>query len=294
MVVFYNKAKAEIYLSDIDLYQMVLDKHWTYDIFYDLIANLHEDNGTTDESDDFYGVASIRGSEFCDGFLYSMGCNISQTNEDGNHILVTDTAYTRLSNAFTKTAEFWATDGAKIIEGSGNNYTFFTQGHALFDIDVIYHYESGNKMLREMEDGFGIIPMPMYDEDQGQYYAGVQDAHNSMSVMSHFKQDYERTSAVLECLHLLSYSGVRPYYIEKIVKGQFLDQKSGSVFNLILEGTRWDFIDIYNAATGGIREKIWRSPLRKGETSISETYTGNLEALNGNLATIDEWLQTHY
>ena len=149
-------------------------------------------------------------------------------------------------------------------------------------------------MLREMEDGFGIIPMPMYDEDQGEYQVGVQDAHNVMSVMSHFKQDYERTSAVLECLNLLSYSGVRPYYIEKIVKGQFLDQKSGSVFNLILEGTRWDYADIYASAIGAIRNKIWRGPLQKGETSIESSYTGNLEALNGNLTTIDEWLKTHY
>ena len=294
MVVFYNKAKAEVYLADIDLYQMVLDKKWTYDVFYEIIADLHEDNGTSDTEDDFYGVASIRGSEFCDGFLYSLGCNLTQTDSDGYHYLVTDTAYTRISSAFTKTAEFWATDGAIIIEGSGNNYTFFTQGHALFDIDVMYHYESGNQMLREMEDGFGIVPLPMYDEDQGVYYAGVQDAHNVMSVMSHFRQDYERTSAVLECLNSFSYSGVRPYYIEKIVKGQFLDQKSNEVFGFILDGARWDFADIYNKAIGGIRNKIWRDPLKKGETSIDTSYTGNMEALNGNLAIIDEWLKTHY
>ena len=294
MVVFYNKAKAEVYLSDVDLYQMVLDGEWTYDVFYDLAANIHDDNGTTDEADDFYGVASILGSEFCDAFLYALGARLTETYDDGKHRLVTESNYTRLSNAFSMTADFWAAEGTKKIDGSGNNYTFFTSGKALFDIDVIYHYESGNIMLREMEDGFGIIPMPMYDEDQGQYYAGVQDAHNAMSVMVHFKQNYERTGAVLECLHAFSYSSVRPYYIEKIVKGQFLDAKSNSVFNLILEGTCWDFSDVYNNATGGIREKIWRSPLRKGYTSIEDTYIGNQETLDGNLETLDEWLQTHY
>ena len=38
IVVFFNKAKAEIYLSDINLYQMVLEKKWTYNEFYKIIC----------------------------------------------------------------------------------------------------------------------------------------------------------------------------------------------------------------------------------------------------------------
>ena len=294
IVVFYNKAKAEVYLNDINLYQMVIDKEWTYEEFYNIIANLYEDNGTQDESDDFYGVASIKGSEAMDGFLYSLGASLTQKDAEGNHTLVTDSAYTRLGSAFTMVYDFWQTEGSKMITGSGPNYEFFTAGKALFDIDVMYHYESGNQMLRNMVDGYGVIPMPMFNTDQGEYMCGIQDAHNVMSIVSHFNQDYEMISAVMESLHSESYSSVRPFYIEKIVKGQFLDADSKSVFEMILNGTRWDFADIYNSATGGIREKIWRGPLRNQKTdTIDEGYAANLETFNGNIATIDQWIATH-
>ena len=295
-VVFFNKAKAETYLSDINLYQMVLEKKWTYNEFYKIIANIHDDNGTVETTDDFYGVSSIKGSEAFDGFLYSLGANMTQKDESGNHSLVTDSAYTRLGNAFTMVYDFWSADGAWVNPGNSMaNYEFFTKGGCLFDIDVMYHYESGNNMLRNMVDGYGIVPMPMYDENQGGYQVGVQDAHNVMSVVNHFKQDYEMISAVLECLNSISYSTVRPYYIEKIVKGQFLDNDSNSVFGIILEGTRWDFADVYNTACGGIREKIWRSPLRKqADSTIDTAYSTNVESFNGNIATIDEWLRIHW
>ena len=294
IVVFYNKAKAEIYLNDVNLYQMVIDKEWTYEEFYNIIANLYEDNGTQDEADDFYGVASIKGSEAMDGFLYSLGASLTQKDANGNHTLVTDSAYTRLGSAFTMVYDFWQTEGSKMIEGSGNNYDFFTTGKALFDIDVMYHYESGNQMLRNMTDGYGVIPMPMFNTDQGEYMCGIQDAHNVMSIVSHFNQDYEMISAVMESLHAESYSSVRPFYIEKIVKGQFLDADSNTVFEMILNGTRWDFADIYNAAIGNTHEKIWRGPLRKQSIdTVDAGYAANAETFNQNLATIDQWMALH-
>ena len=292
--VYFNREKANLYLNNIDLYQMVLDGEWTYEEFYNIIANLYEDNGTQDEADDFYGVVSISGSEAWDGFLYSLGASLTQKDANGNHTLVTGEAYTRLGSAFTMVYDFWQTEGSKMIEGSGNNYDFFTTGKALFDIDVMYHYESGNQMLRNMTDGYGVIPMPMFNTDQGEYMCGIQDAHNVMSIVSHFNQDYEMISAVMESLHAESYSSVRPFYIEKIVKGQFLDADSNTVFEMILNGTRWDFADIYNAAIGGTREKIWRGPLRKQSTdTVDEGYATNVETLNTSIATIDQWIASH-
>ena len=295
MVIFFNKAKAETYLAGIDLYEMVLNKEWTYEEFYNIIAEIHDDNGTVDEADDFYGVASIGGSEQCDGFLYSLGGHLTQKGEDGYHTVVTDEAYDHLGDAFTMVYDFWQTKGSKLLANSGVNYQFFTAGNALFDIDVMYHYESGNEMLRNMEDGYGIVPMPMFDTDQGEYMTGVQDAHNVMSIVSHFNQDYEMISAVMDTFNSESYSSVRPFYIEKIVKGQFLDADSTSVFTMILDGARWDFADIYNSAAGSVRGKIWRGPLwGKGTiATIDEPYATHAETLNGNLKTIDDWIATH-
>ena len=297
-VVFFNKAEATERLGDFDqLYQMVLDKEWTYDVLYEMVADIHEDNGTTDESDDFYGLASIKGSEFCDGFLYAFNAKLTQKDGDTDkRVLVSDTNYTKTSNAFSKVAEFWATDGTIAINGSGANYDFFTQGHALFDIDVVYHYESGLEKLKNMEDGFGVLPMPMYDTDQGEYYTGVQDAHNIMGVAYNTTFDYGLISAVMEKFNSLSYSSVRPLYIEKIVKGQILDKNSSEVFSLIINGARWDYADIYRGACGSIRQNLWRGPLAKllntpGSTDFSQAYTANSTSLTESLDEFDKFIE---
>ncbi|MBE6667654.1 MAG: hypothetical protein E7607_05050 [Ruminococcaceae bacterium] len=296
-VVFFNKAKATERLGDFDqLYQMVLDKEWTYDVLYEMVADIHEDNGTTDESDDFYGLASIKGAEFCDGFLYAFNAKLTQKDGDTDkRVLVSDANYTKTSNAFSKVAEFWATDGTIAINGSGANYDFFTQGHALFDIDVVYHYESGLEQLKNMEDGFGVLPMPMYDTDQGEYYTGVQDAHNITGVAFNATFDYGLISAVMEKFNSLSYDNVRPFYIEKIVKGQILDKNSFDVFTLIINGARWDYADIYAQATGYIRNKIWRGPLlnnlsNPGSTNFETAYTQYKATINESLDFMDEFL----
>ena len=299
-VVFFNKAEATERIGDFDeLYQTVLDGDWTYDYFYELASEIHEDNGTTAEEDDFYGVASIHNSEAWDGFLYAMGGKLTQVDDNGKRVLVTDSNLEKAANIFDKVSAFWGADGAKTFGGAGasqKNYDFFCGGQALFDVDVVYHYASGLEQLKEMEDGFGVLPMPKLDADQKEYLTGVQDAHNSMAVIYHNRFDYGMISAVLEKFCSLSYRDVRPLYIEKIVKGQTLDANSAEVFDLCIKGARWDFADIYASATGNIRNKIWRGPLTNllsapGSTSFKNAYDSKAEALTTKLDEMDAFLE---
>lgn len=295
-VVFFNKAEAAERLGNFDeLYQMVLDGEWTLDVFYEMIADIHEDNGTTDTGDDFYGVASIKGSECYDGFLYALGGKLTQDNGEGKRVIVSDTNFTKLSNLFDRVAEFWAADGAIGLKDSKINYDFFTGGQSLFDIDVVYHYASGLEKLKNMEDGFGVLPMPKLDTDQAEYTTGVQDAHCTLAVPFHMSFDYGMISAVLETFNKLSYDNVRPLYIEKIVKGQTLDKNSAEVFDICIKGARWDFADVYAQATGGIRNKIWRGPLgtllsKPGSTDFTQAYTKNETAITESLDAMDTFL----
>ena len=148
--------------------------------------------------------------------------------------------------------------------------------------------------MRDMTDKYGLLPVPRADADQEEYYSGVQDAHNVMSVMYHSRQNYEMVSAVLELLCSESYRTVRPYYFEKIVKYIYLqDSESGQVFDLVLASTRWDFADVYMNVNGNIRNVIWRGVFQqKGE--VTTAFAENAQHLNELLADFDEWLMTHY
>ena len=78
-------------------------------------------------------------------------------------------------------------------------YDIFTGGHALFTVDVVWHYDAGLTKLHAMTDGYGIIPMPKYDENQKEYITGVQDAYNVLSIMEcGADQDFAMISAVVD------------------------------------------------------------------------------------------------
>ena len=293
IITYFNQTQCEA-RGITGLYQLVLEGGWTYEMLYEYASDVHEDSGLNDPSKDLYGLTTIKGSEASDGFLYSFDCMLTEAAEDGTHKLVTGSQLTKLSEAMGKIQTLCYSDGAYMHTSSQQNYDMFTEGRALFNIDVIYHYASGNAQMRDMRDKYGLLPVPKYDSSQTEYYSGVQDAHNVMSVMYHSKQNYEMVSAVLESLCAENYRSVRPYYFEKIVKTVYLqDSESGQVFDLVLAGTRWDIADVYAATAGYVRNKVWRAVFQnKGE--VTTAFGEHAQSLNGLLADLDEWLMTHY
>ena len=300
MVVFFNKAKAEQYLKDsagnvINLYDLVQSGEWYYETFYNMIKDVWEDTGDVEnqkDSKDFFGVTGIKGSEASDAFLYSLGGMLSETAVDGSHSLVTETKLQKLGDIYTAMTDFWYSTGAIMPSTSGDNYDIFTGGHALFTVDVVWHYESGLTKLHSMSDGYGIIPMPKFNEDQDSYITGVQDAYNVLSIMEcGGNQDFAMISAVLEKMALESYYNVRPYYVENILKLRNMDYESSACFNYVLEGIRFDFCDVYCAGIGWVRNALWRSPF--AANASFETNWANYSKKNNKLVQdFDTWLAT--
>ena len=300
MVVYFNKAKAESYVKDsagkaIDLYELVQRGEWYYETFYGIIKDIYEDTGAIQDqrdNEDFYGVTGIKGSEASDAFLYSLGGMLTATASDGSHALVTNTKLEILGDIYTAMTDFWYSDGAIMPGDSGTNYDIFTEGHALFTVDVVWHYDAGLTKLHNMSDGYGIIPMPKFDEDQESYITGVQDAYNVLSIMECGEgQDFAMISAVLEKMALESYYGVRPYYVENILKLRNMDEESSACFNYVIEGMCFDFCDVYCAGIGWVRNSLWRSPF--ASNSSFETNWANYSKKNNNLIkTFDTWLAT--
>ena len=293
IITYFNQTQCEA-RGITGLYQTVLDGDWTYETFYEMVRNVHEVKDMNDPSKDFYGLTTIRGSEASDGILYSFDGWMTQTAEDGTHSLVTGSGIDKLSDIMDQLQTLMYSEGVYMHTTSQENYDMFTEGRALFNIDVIYHYASGNAQMRDMKDQYGMLPVPKADAEQEGYYSGVQDAHNVMSVMYHSKQDYEMVSAVLELLCSETYHTVRPYYFEKIVKHIYLkDEDSGKVFDLVLASTRWDYADVYMSVNGNIRNVIWRGVFQqRGE--VTTAFAENAQRLNELLADFDEWLMTNY
>ena len=298
MVVFFNKTKVAQYIKDssgtpTNLYELVQSGQWYYDTFYKMIKDVYEDTGKVQyqrDNEDFYGVTGIKGSEASDAFLYSLGGMLSTTASDGSHSLVTDSKLQKLGNIYASMTDFWYSNGAIMPSTVAENCEMFTSEHALFTVDCVYHTEEGLIKLHAMNGEYGIIPMPKYDEDQENYMTGVQDAYNVLSIMHCGEnQNLAMISAVLEKMAYESYSNVRPYYVETILKLRNMDYDSSNCFNYVIDNIRFDFCDVYCAGIGWVRNALWRAPFQ-ANVNFESNWSNYWRKNNKKVQDFDAWL----
>ena len=300
MATYFNRSLcfAQGIISDDsgdDLYDMVQAGKWTYSQLYEYARIYNDDGDGIKNQSDIYGLLSNANCEAYDGFLYAFNLDLTVTNEDGTHSWNV-AGNTKMTDAMDKLISLYRQEGVWLIaksQGSiGNSveqYKMFADGHALFDIDVIYRYAEQNKAFRNMKDKYGLLPLPKYDEEQEKYGSGTQDSHSFTSIMKGSAELNAKRCAYLEYANYLSYQNSRPYYFEKIMKAQYLGTaKSAKIFDIILDNADFDFGEQYSIALDGAKQKLWRS-VAKNEGTVSGAWTTNEKTLNKKLQELDAW-----
>lgn len=290
-------------VSDEDMYKIVLDGEWTIEKLTTMCKDTAQLDGVDGDSEgDIYGFTSHYQVHAYDGYVAAFDIDLVKTTADGKHTLMDGTTQRKLGNAADKLVSFYRSSDVFLVGKDSTSYTqpveYFKNGRSIFCTAAI----GDSQHLTNMGDNaYGLLPLPKYDTDQENYYAGVQDSHNTVAVM-YGNKDYEMISAVLELFAAKSYASVRPTLFEKVIKGkQLQDSKSVEVFNLILASTRWDFSDIYPTAVQNVRNSIWRDALRDavynsgdGAGSVTTAIAQNRDAINLALSELDDWLYKHY
>ncbi len=112
--------------------------------------------------------------------------------------------------------------------GLVNTGDIFLNGHSLFFNGLICNFAP----LREMEDEFGIIPAPKYDEAQEGYLnLGGSPFFMVVPIVS---DDLDRTGAIMEGLAYDSVGIIDEAYYEKLLKGKTSrDEESTDMLDLI-------------------------------------------------------------
>ena len=278
------------------LYDLVQEGKWTYSQLFEY-AKIFVDNNGNGEKDagDVYGLLSNAGCEGYDGFLYAFNLDLTVTTDDGTHEWNVSNNQ-RMNDAMEKVISLWRQEGVWMVgktPGSGSTtqdqYKMFAESHALFDIDVIYRYAAQNKAFRAMNDKYGLLPLPKYDEKQENYGSGAQDSYGMTSIMKGSAEQNARRCAYLEYANYLSYQNSRPYYFEKIMKTQYLGtEKASQVFDLILDRADYDFGEQYSVALEYAKKLLWRN-VAKNEGTVTGAWETNGTLLTKKLQDLDAW-----
>ncbi|MHB1153743.1 MAG: hypothetical protein ACYCWE_02975 [Eubacteriales bacterium] len=290
LAVFFNEKLTENYgLPADDLYDVALTGKWTVSRLaeYTKDRNIDLDSDNKINLNDFIGFTSSEGGT---GMQGSFDIRFVTVNDDGSHTL--DLDIEKLASVIDIWIDLlYNSNGAYIpsIYGSDDALAMFTNEQALFCMNNLFRSGTANAKLRAMTSNYGILPMPKYDEDQANYYSWVQDAYNLMSVMGSIKNP-EAVGAALESMCYETYRKVYPTYTELIMKYKYLrDENSTQVFDLVVNGINFNFLEIYSQTLGDVTNNLVREIINTKNNTLASKYEKNVKQWQTKLDKVDEF-----
>ena len=276
-VMYYNKDLGESLQLE-NMYGVVNDGRWTIDYLNGLIAPLYRSLNGDDVRDetDLYGLA-INHSENCDMFWSAFDMSMITRDEDG--WLEFDASQgEKISSAFEKVfylirenpGTFDTIDQSDGHEGFEQSKRMFANGNTLFTALHLMYAETSE--FRNMQDDYGILPVPKYDEKQKEYYTFSHDQYTVFMVPITVA-DPVMSGAVLEALAYESYFSVQPVYYDLVLRGRYAnDPESRAMLDMITSNIRVDPSWIYGMQISQPEVKVFRDLIYSGSKTFGSAW----------------------
>ncbi len=272
---------TKIYETPDELYEHVANMTWTQEVFYDYVKDTYVDlngDGKADDGDQYgYGYVGKWGSAF--PWISSADIKFLDYEEDGAPYFAFNNERSvklleRLNDIFYDTS-------AHDYVGVDTNTNAFMSGTVLFGG---YQRIASFEVFRDMEYEIGILPYPMFDENQGEYFTSTHDI-TVIGVIPITCSKLDTVSAVLEVLSRETYNTVMPAYYETALKVKYSrDDQSSQMLDIIRAGLGKSFPLAYNAYCDYfILSNTFASPLGKNKTDFMSYYEKGIKAAQAKL-----------
>ena len=287
----FNKNRFVEYSLDAP-YATVDAGEWTLDAMYDLIKDATTDlngDGVIEETSDFYGLTSwYLDSPY--SFYYGAGGKIVTKDADGKPVLNLDLELnTHIYDQIYKVVRVSNSNYHTDINTYSMAYDTFLEGRALFCEASLTHFK-GEKW-REMEDDYGVVPMPKLDTNQEKHMSFVNGAVSMLTVPMTI-EDPERTGVLVEGLAVESYRNIREALFEVTAKSKSArDEDSTRMMDLVMETRVFDlgYSHMYDQSlVNFVRDLLQKdstdvaSTIQKGEKPMAKKLEKIIEAYEKN------------
>ena len=237
--IFFNKGLLEDHGLEAP-YELVKNKEWYLADMLEMLEDVHieGDEGITGKSeDDTFGI--VVPSQLY-SWQESFGIEMVKKGEDTLELNGDDP---RMYNAIDLLyGALLENDGGYLIPRV-EAVNMFGQGRALY-IPVSLSYAITDFRNYEGLD-YGIVPIPMLDEEQGQYYSAYTDRY---FVVPYNCPDKAFVGTIMESMSAEGYRVVTPIYFEVALKDRYTrDDISKEMVDLIKETMILDFSYVYGA-----------------------------------------------
>ena len=249
-------------------YKDALDGKWTLDKVLAICDGRTTDlngDGEIKVGDDLFSLTCW--SDYPAAMLYGAGGDFSHTDENGSIVLDIDVE--KSSAIYDKIyALLKGTQANYEIEQHERSFKVFNDGRAYF---CGITFQKIEKFLREMEDDYGVLPNPKFDENQENYSTCVSGA-GSMVVIPRSCSDVEFVGAMTEAMAALSYDMITPDLIDVLASTKNVrDTESSQIVQLIIRNRNFDTARMHNVSVDGFVEQL----LRADSVEISSYFAMN-------------------
>ncbi len=284
-IIYFNKQMHTDYALP-NLYAMADEGKWTLDTMFSLSESVTTDadgNGILDQHD-IYGTVT---SNFAwQPLFYGSGQLLISKNEDDHPYLDigSEPNYDVLTGIIgflaSDTAVFNVTQCAAVTENLGQFIAnMFKNDQGLFFTEVMY----GVPELRDMENDFGLLPLPKATENQQNYSTYLHPDNATAVVVPISNTELDRTGVLLEDMAFYSWQKIRPAFYDVMLKSKFArDNDSARMLDIILSEYTID-LGLIMKKSGINIDKLVKNAIAEGNTDIQSVIAANEASYNAIL-----------
>ena len=259
-VMLFNKKLKNDYGITEDFYQLARDRQWTLDRFMEICK------GHTFESNEPAGLDEgdtwAFGTETYNLYVSVIAGGIKIAEKDASDVpyLTIENRRSEIFSALQKTVDFYTNSGDVLI---GNDAQWQAKyGNECFNQTVFKAFKEGRQLFyecgllhvasfREMDDEFGILPIPMTFADQDDYHTTVSTGNASFMALPKGVPDVEELGTVIEAIAMKSKELVTPEFYDRQLKYRDTrDDESAEMLDIIFATRSFDVGAAYGWGLG--------------------------------------------
>lgn len=250
--VFNKKIALDYNLNN--LYDIIKNKTWTLDTMIEMVTQISDDlngDGQYTEESDLFGYIEDP-SSMTMNWIFSNNLKIGEVDEVGQYSITVDVD--KVQNVLEKLYTMFSTKQYALTNiGLFEGLPYFEENRVFIYAIILRNVEA----LRGMDIDFGIIPYPMYDENQENYYTHVGVGSPVIQIPITNNDNDERLGTILEALAETSHEYVLPAYYDIALKTKISrDNESSEMLDILLSGRRYEFSYYYFFTKGGVENII--------------------------------------
>lgn len=271
-------------IGQVSPYELIENEIWTFENFRYMIMDTYAEINGNDDPDigDFYGLAPADDSQTA--WFFAAGGRFSNTNEDGEIIPVYEEA--NHYNLLTEVLEFHKTTDVMKYNAVYDSLATFKEGRAVFHAVAL----GDINMLADMEDKYGIVPLPKYDDDQEHYYSNTNKYVNTMALIPTSVKNTSMVGNIVEAMAAVSQvTSLDKQYDTVLLHRQALDAQSKASLQLVVEASSYDWIYVLDPASVSTQIRL----AMKGESGSKEFSSFFASVREPVQSALDELEQMH-